>query len=473
MDRSLNDAAKTNHTVHRARTDRQDRETLDRASPGARSARGGPGGVALLVAVLLSGATLAAPALALETPVAAPETGKAEVTSTAAIPTAKPGVIAPGFTVKVGVVERAIDIDWSRARYADVALAAGGTRLAPGADAVIKSLAKDLALTGDKRERFLLIARAADPKPSAADLQLRARIVRNALIAAAGAPQDAIVVASWTGAGDPPGAPSPPGGAGSGLILAPIQATGDGAQTRALALDSAFAGIAELIPPGGVAATPRPPAPSSAPSTPSSPIATPTRPIAPSVAPPAAIATPRPPETPKPSVAAAAVPSANAKPAPAPRVSQGSASPTTPPKPNTPPPAATTATTPPAATAPQAKPATEAAAPSARAAATSALAALLPLPKARPAAPPAAAAPKAAAASSTPPKPTVTSTVARAVERPEAPERPRVTTPRPPVVKAEPPRRPPTRVAGCAPPRVILDDFYRGGPIIACDGSRR
>jgi hypothetical protein len=40
------------------------------------------------------------------------------------------------------------------------------------------------------------------------------------------------------------------------------------------------------------------------------------------------------------------------------------------------------------------------------------------------------------------------------------------------VAKVEPARRP-DRVAGCAPPRIILDDFYPGGPIIACDGTRR
>lgn len=451
-----------------------------RLAPRARPARGGPGaarGVAVLLAALVSSAVLIAPSHALETPVAATEAATARPAAPASASPAK-----ASFIVKVGVVERMIEIDWTRARHADLTLAAGGTRLAPGADAVIKALAKDLALTGDKRERYLLFARATDPKPSAADLQLRARIVRNGLVAAAGAPQDAIVVASWTGTGDPPGASATPGAATGGFILVPVIATNDTAQVRALALDSAFAGIAELIPPASATAAARPPV-AAAPVV-ASPIVTPTPPTAPSVTPPAAIATPKPPQAPRPSVAVATSPTPTSKPSLAPSAPSATASIGTPPTPSTPTPATSTAGAPtgrvvapaPAATVPPTK----------TTAALNALAALLPLPKARPAAsvPPTnapkvttATPPAASSVGAKPPRAEATrpDRPARVVaaDRPDAPAKPRVTTPRPPVAKAEPARRPPTRVADCAPPRVILDDFYRGGPIVACDGSRR
>lgn len=450
-----------------------DRHT-HRLAPRARPARGGPGaarGVAVLLAALVSSAVLIAPSHALETPVATTEAATARPAAPASASPSSPAKAS--FIVKVGVVERMIEIDWTRARHADLTLAAGGTRLAPGADAVIKALAKDLALTGDKRERYLLFARATDPKPSAADLQLRARIVRNGLVAAAGAPQDAIVVASWTGTGDPPGASATPGTATGGFILVPVIATNDTAQVRALALDSAFAGVAELIPPASATAAARPPV-AAAPVV-ASPIATPTPPTAPSVTPPAAIATPKPPQAPRPSVAAATSPTPASKPSLAPSAPYATASIGTPPKPSTPTSATSTAGAP-AATAPPTK----------TTAALNALAALLPLPKARPAAsaPPTnapklttATPPAASSVGAKPPRAEAThpDRPARVVaaDRPDAPAKPRVTTPRPPVAKAEPARRPPTRVADCAPPRVILDDFYRGGPIVACDGSRR
>jgi hypothetical protein len=409
---------------------------------------GGQGGAILsALAVILTLSVAAGPVRALETPVGStPGTTVAPVTTGTA--TAVKAGARETLTVKVGVVERVIEVDWARARAVVIGLTAGGARLAPGADAAVATLVKDLALSGEARERYLLFSRAADPKPSAADLQLSARTLRNALVSAVRAPQDAIVVASWTAPGDPPGAATVVAGASvGGFVLVPIVPASGPDQARALALDSAFAGVAELL---ATTTRPAPSAPSSVAAVPPpAPAMTPTPPAQPSVpvvAPPAAVAAP-PPAAVRPSDPAARAVAVPAPAAPRPAAPERTGTVKSPPATV----AAPSPVPPPAAVKPPTPKTTAAVA--------------VPLPKvrpldlltgARPAKPPRAE----------------RGPVTAAVERPTPPVKPAPPTTRTPTAKVEPARRP-ERVAGCAPPRIILDDFYPGGPIIACDGTRR
>jgi len=125
------------------------------ARASGRSVRGGPSvnpGVFLLAAALLAGVVISGPVTALEAPVK----GTAATT---------PTLSQAGLIVAVGAVERPITVDWARARLVALDMNPARTRLAPSADAALSTLAGQLALTGDQRERYLLFSRAADPKP--------------------------------------------------------------------------------------------------------------------------------------------------------------------------------------------------------------------------------------------------------------------------------------------------------------------